>query len=88
MEDGQKRLEIEELFIRFQELLAEEDHVIQFTDRGWTIAHPVKERLDGSLFECRIFWEEDDPGWRGKYWLLDDGSLGEPYRWDPHEGWA
>lgn len=56
-------------------MLAETHHVIQFTDNGWTITHPLTERLDGSLFDCDAFWDRDDPEVRGRFELLfdDDG---------------
>lgn len=62
---------------RIEELLAEEDHIICFRDSGWTIQHPLKERLDGSLFDCEAFWDYDDPGSRGLFWLKNDGTVGE-----------
>lgn len=56
----------------------DEQHLIQFTDDGWTIAHPIRERLDlDSLFDCRMRWDHDDPGVRGRFVLNDDGTLGE-----------
>lgn len=64
---------------QLEKLLDEEHHVIQFTDRGWTIAHPLKERLNDTLFSCRVTWNDGDPGWRGRYWLLEDGIIGDPY---------
>ena len=59
---------------RFLELLADRDHQIQFSDDGWIIAHPLYERLDGSLFDCTMRWH-GDPGVRGRFWLHGDGSL-------------
>jgi hypothetical protein len=64
---------------KLESLLAERHHVIQFADSGWTISHPLRERLDGSLFDCPMFWDADDPGVRGRFWLLDDGTLGAQY---------
>lgn len=55
-----------------------EQHLIQFRDGGWTIQHPLTERLEGSLFECqRANWTHGDPGVRGSFVLNDDGELGE-----------
>jgi hypothetical protein len=48
-------------------LFADDRHLIQFRDGGWTIAHPISERLDGSLFDCPARWDDDDPGLRGRY---------------------
>lgn len=64
---------------KFDKLLAETRHVIQFTDVGWTVAHPIRERLNDDIFSCRIFWENDDPGLRGRFYLNEDGTVGEPY---------
>lgn len=52
---------------RLEQLLDEEDHVIQFGEDGWIIAHPLRERLDGSLFDCEARWDADDPGIRGRF---------------------
>lgn len=66
----------------------DERHQIQFTNDGWTIQHPLHERLDGSLFDCDLRWVPDvdpdsaslhgnkDPGLRGVFWLDDDGTIG------------
>ena len=66
-----------ETLARLEGLLAEDHHVIQFANQGWTIAHPLRERLDGSLFDCEVFWDADDPGVRGRFRLEDDGTLGD-----------
>lgn len=63
---------------RVQELLAEEHHVIDLRDDGWTISHPLRERLNGTLFDCEITKEVFDPGGlRGRYELIwdEDGYL-------------
>jgi hypothetical protein len=60
-------------------LMAERNHVIQFSDDGWIIAHPLTERVNGSLFDCALNWTGGEPGIRGRFWLLDDGSLGGRY---------
>jgi hypothetical protein len=57
--------------------LTETEHVIQFTNDGWTIAHPLVERLDlDTLFDCGMRWDFGDIGIRGRYWLSwnDDGE--------------
>lgn len=38
------------------ELLAEEEteHIIAFDAEGWTIQHPLRERLDDGLFSCEL----------------------------------
>lgn len=65
--------------IILDQLLEETYHVIQFTDTEWIIAHPLRERLNGSLFDCRILWNDGDPGVRGRYVLQENGDLGEEY---------
>lgn len=62
---------------RFEDLLVEERHVIQFGNGGWTVAHPLNERINGTLFDCKVHWDWDDPGVRGKFWLEydEDGVL-------------
>ena len=55
----------------------DERHIIQFTDDGWTIAHPLSERRDlDSLFDCDLQWDGDDPGVRGRFVLIDNTTLG------------
>ena len=73
---------MEEIAVRLRKLDAIEEaadrHLIQFRDDGWTIAHPVSERLDlDTLFDCSIRWEGDDPGVCGVFELLDGETLGE-----------
>lgn len=69
--------DLREKLARFEKLLAEKDHVIQFANEGWTISHPLSERLNGSLFDCKVHWDWDDPGVRGRFWLVydEDGDL-------------
>lgn len=56
----------------------ERRHEIEFRDDGWTIAHPLHERIEGTLFDCRRQWFDTDPGVRGRFYLNDDGSIGAP----------
>lgn len=64
-----------------------DQHLIQFTDSGWTIAHPLSERIDlDSLFDCPMRWEHADPGVRGVFVLDFDGTLGDEVRRVPEEG--
>lgn len=58
-------------------LTEERRHQIEFDEAGWVIAHPLVERLTGSLFDCQMIWDQDDPGTYGRYWLHADGTLGE-----------
>jgi hypothetical protein len=62
--------------------LEEDHHIIQFTDHGWTIAHPIRERIHlDTLFDCPVRWDED-PGVRGRFVVewdeeADDWVLGK-----------
>lgn len=45
------------LFAIAQKILADPlryEHVVEFREDGWTIQHPVEERLVGSLFSCEF----------------------------------
>jgi hypothetical protein len=55
--------------------LAEDRHLVRFTEAGWTIQHPVAERMVGLLLDCtvhldnaRLLVEPPDSG-LGDYWL-------------------
>jgi hypothetical protein len=59
--------------------LAEDRHLVRFTETGWTIQHPVAERMVGMLLDCEIHRDraedlatlpESGPG---DYWLVSDG---------------
>ena len=55
-----------------------DDHLIEFRNDGWTIQHPIIERIDGSLFDCPFAaWDGGDIGYRGRYVLYsdEDGQL-------------
>jgi len=30
------------------------DHYVRVTDSGWTLQHPITERLEGRLFDCTM----------------------------------
>lgn len=54
------------------------EHLIEFRNNGWTVQHPLKECIDGSLFDCPMAnWEGGDIGYRGRYVLYadEDGQL-------------
>src|SRR5688500_17961819 len=55
-------------------------HIIEFRDDGWTVMHPVQERVDGSLFDCGMRWYDEDPGVRGRYVLIGMTEFGEQVR--------
>lgn len=43
-------------------------HFIELRDDGWTIMHPLSERVDGSLFDCVVtVWPFEDDGTRGVF---------------------
>ena len=59
------------------EQLADDRHVIEFRDDGWTIAHPLSERLNlDSLFDCQHRWNDVDPGVRGRFELINPTTIG------------
>jgi len=67
-----------------QALFVEDRHIIQLSDKSWTILHPFQERFSGNpldLLNCPLtaIWEDnDDPLVRGRFFLNTDGSLGNP----------
>lgn len=67
---------------KFDRLLAQKKHLINFTDEGWTIGHPIRERLNDTLFNCQVKWSGGDQGFRGTYYLEDDGRISAPYEGD------
>lgn len=56
--------------------VTDDRHEIEFRADGWTIAHPIRERLDGSLFDCSARWDANDPGIRGRRELAYSDTLG------------
>ncbi len=61
-----------------------DDHLIEFRKNGWTVQHPVAERIEGSLFECRFAnWDGGDVGLRGRYVLYYDEDQGALCIGDP-----
>jgi Family of unknown function (DUF6085) len=55
----------------------DDDHLIEISDDGWTIQHPLTERLGGSVFDCaRARWTGGDPGVRGRFVFNADGTIG------------
>ena len=61
--------EYEELFDR--------RHLIELRPDGWTIQHPLHERLEGSLFDCAATWDLDDIGMHGRFVLVWDEQADE-----------
>jgi hypothetical protein len=69
--------ELRRLHAAVEGLLEDRRHIIQFEADDWIIAHPLAERLEGSLLDCHLRWDQGDPELRGRYWLNDDGTVGE-----------
>jgi hypothetical protein len=46
--------ELRRLHAAVEGLLEERRHMIDFDEAGWIIAHPLAERLTGSLFDCQM----------------------------------
>lgn len=63
---------------RLKQLLEETRHVVQYSGWDWTVAHPIRERLDlESLFACTVR-PKIDHNYHGRFWLNDNGTIGEP----------
>ena len=54
------------------------EHLIRFDDDGWTMEHPARERVLGSLLECTYRGPDLDPQVRGVFILNPDGTNGQP----------
>ena len=59
--------------------LAEDRHLVRFTATGWTIQHPIAERMIGMLLDCdvhethaELLDQMPDSG-PGDYWMTTDG---------------
>lgn len=53
-------------------------HIIQFQDGRWIIRHPIRERVQGTLFDCVVHRFDYDGSNvdNGYYWINEtDGSL-------------
>jgi hypothetical protein len=63
--------------------MRDDHHLIELRQDGWTIAHPIRERLDlDTLFDCQAYWRDGDIGVYGRFQLLhedeyDNWVLGE-----------
>ncbi len=64
---------------KYRALLSEERHIIRMTYGEWTIQHPLRERFDGSLFDCTaaVSWTSENLFSEGTFVLNDDGTIGE-----------
>lgn len=64
---------------------AQTEHVVTFTGDGFTLRHPVRERINDDLLRCPVHrWISDhDPGLSpGRYRVIVDG----PGSWVTYEG--
>jgi hypothetical protein len=81
---GMSPSEISEAIDTLRGLGPDAGHLIEFRDDGWTVQHPLVERLGGSLFDCPLSkWSHDDPGVRGRFELRPDGTLGNEFSGGP-----
>jgi len=57
---------------------AETEHVVTLRDDGFTVEHPLRERLDGALHDCRLHQDlqaaSGPPTKPGRYRVLLDKS--------------
>lgn len=56
------------------------EHIVNFKDGGFSLKHPLKERVDDNLFECSIHLNiaaNADPGLRGNYRTTDGVNFRE-----------
>lgn len=62
------------------------DHILQLNHTGWTLQHPVIERVTGNLFDCHLgqegdqlqhLWDTQEPG-RYIAWLTEGEIWTEP----------
>lgn len=59
-----------------QDALGDARHAVEFREDGWTMMHPLSERLNGTLFDCSVDVSHiEEPAVLGRYWLQEDGTL-------------
>lgn len=60
--------------------LTDRTHLVEFHADGWTVLHPMSERLDGSLLDCTVSFHHLDgpPRNLGLYFVTDEGEIGDP----------
>lgn len=64
------------------------DHLVKVNGDGWTIRHPLAERVDNRLFRCPYGYELASQRaanrnlWPGTY-LLDQSPVGQEWRLTP-----
>lgn len=58
-----------------------DSHIVKVTELDWTLQHPLHERIDGSLFDCKfhplvkhLVWKERFPVGRIRVWE-DRGAI-------------
>ena len=72
---------------------SETEHVVTIRDDGFTVEHPLRERLDGALHECRLHQDlrasDGPPEKPGRYRVTrhEPDEVSESYRPSPVSGW-
>jgi hypothetical protein len=53
------------------------EHFVVFDDQGWTLEHPARERVDGTMHGCPVHEQlralEGAPVQHGRYLVSGDG---------------
>jgi hypothetical protein len=71
----------------------ETEHIVTIRDDGFTVEHPLRERLDGALHECRLHQDFSAAGGPPKrpgcYRVTrhEPDAVSESYRPGPCGGW-
>lgn len=64
---------------------SETEHVVQFGEAGFTIRHPLQERLDDALMECRLHQVlvgmAGPPVTQGRYRARETPGTVDGYSW-------
>lgn len=68
---------------------SETEHVVEVGDDTFSLKHPLRERLEGELFDCPCHkWlrgQEGPPVDPGRYRLIDEGDPAAGYYFEPIE---
>lgn len=69
---------------------AETEHVIDLEEDHFQLQHPLRERLEGALFDCELHVEiaglDAPPAPPGKYRVIEPAIPHEPLRYMPLDG--
>lgn len=72
---------------------AETEHIATIHEDGFTVEHPLRERLDGALHDCELHQELQaaggPPAKPGRYRVVrhEPDAVSESYRSGPLAGW-